>query len=183
MARVPLKTRNDLPAELQPLWDKMLGYGAFENQSGVLAHRPPIFKNVWSMLTELAAEGQLPKRYLEIALVTVSLLNRCSYCVSHHAPKLEVEGISAHGTETLLEYATHPELNAIDRLVVEFSIAVNDNWTRTGDAIFDRLRAHFTDAQIVELTWRIALCGAFNRFSDILQLEVEDGLMGQAAAE
>jgi uncharacterized peroxidase-related enzyme len=183
MARVPLKARNDLPAELQPLWDKMLGYGAFENQSGVLAHRPPIFKHVWGLLTELAAEAQLPKRYLELALVSVSLLNRCSYCVSHHAPKLEVEGISAQGTETLLDYAAHPELDDVDRLVVEYSIAVNDNWTRTGDAIFERLRAHFTDAQIVELTWRIALCGAFNRFSDILQLEVEDRLTDQVAAE
>jgi uncharacterized peroxidase-related enzyme len=183
MARVPLKSRKDLPAELQPMWDKMLGYGSFENQSGALAHRAPIFKNVWGMLTELAAEGQLPKRYLEIALVAVSMLNRCSYCVSHHAPKLEVEGISAQGTETLLEYATHPELDAVDRLVVEYSIAVNDNWTRTGDAIFDRLRAHFTDAQIVELTWRIAFCGAINRFSDILQVEVEDGSKGQQAAE
>jgi alkylhydroperoxidase family enzyme len=45
------------------------------------------------------------------------------------------------------------------------------------------LRAHFTDAQIVELTWRIALCGAFNRFGDILQLDVEEGLVEQAAAE
>jgi uncharacterized peroxidase-related enzyme len=183
MARVPLKGRSDLPAELQPLWDKMLGYGSFENQSGVLAHRPPIFKNVWSMLTELAAEGQLPKRTLEIALVTVSMLNRCSYCVSHHAPKLEIEGISAQGVERLLDYATHPELDAVDRLVVEYSIAVNDNWSRTGEAVFERLRAHFTDAQIVELTWRIALCGAINRFSDILQVEVEGGSEGQEAAE
>lgn len=183
MARVPLKTRNDLPPELQPLWDKMLGYGAFENQSGVLAYRAPIFKNVWNMLTELAAESQFPKRYLEIALVTVSMLNRCAYCVSHHAPKLEVEGISAEGVERLLEYATHPELDAVDRLVVEYSIAVNDNWSRTGDAIFGRLRAHFTDAQIVELTWRIALCGAINRFSDILQVEVEGGSDEQQAAE
>ena len=183
MARVPLKGKSDLPAELQPLWDKMLGYGAFQNQSGVLAYRAPIFKNVWSMLTELAAEGQLPKRYLEIALVTVSMLNRCSYCVSHHAPKLEIEGISAGGVEKLLDYANHPELDAVDRLVVEYSIAVNDNWSRTGDAIFERLKAHFTDAQIVELTWRIALCGAINRFSDILQVEVEDGTEAKAAAE
>jgi uncharacterized peroxidase-related enzyme len=183
MARVPLKTRSDLPVELRPLWDKMQAYGAFENQAGALAHRPPIFKNVWGLLTELAAEAQIPKRYLELALVATSLLNRCSYCVSHHAPKLQVEGVSAHGTETLLEYTTHPELDDVDRLVVEYSIAVNDNWTRTGDDIFDRLRAHFTDGQIVELTWRIALCGAFNRFSDILQLEVEDDVRKQDAAE
>jgi uncharacterized peroxidase-related enzyme len=183
MARVPLKTRNDLPTELQTLWDKMQGYGAFENQAGALAHRAPIFNHVWSLLTELAADAQIPKRYLEIALVAVSQLNRCSYCVSHHAPKLQVEGISERGVETLLDYAAHPELDAVDRLVVEYSIAVNDNWTRTGDAIFDRLKAHFTDAQIVELTWRIALCGAFNRFSDILQVEVEDGVTNRQAAE
>jgi alkylhydroperoxidase family enzyme len=38
--------------------------------------------------------------------------------------------------------------------------------------MFERLRAHFSEAQIVELTWRIALCGAFNRFNDVLQVEV-----------
>jgi len=26
----------------------------------------------------------------------------------------------------------------------------------------------------VELTWRIALCGAFNRFNDVLQVEVPE---------
>jgi alkylhydroperoxidase family enzyme len=49
--------------------------------------------------------------------------------------------------------------------------------------MFDRLRAHFSDAQIVELTWRIAFCGAINRFSDILQVEVEAGSKEQEAAE
>jgi AhpD family alkylhydroperoxidase len=94
MSRISIKTRNDLPNELKPLWDKMLTYGAFENQAGVMAHRLPIFKNVWNLLIELSEEAALPKRYLELCLVTVSLLNRCTYCVSHHAPKLIVQGIS-----------------------------------------------------------------------------------------
>ena len=40
--------------------------------------------------------------------------------------------------------------------------------------MFVRLREHFSEPQIVELTWRTALCGAFNRFNDILQLEIEE---------
>ncbi|MEL6997066.1 MAG: hypothetical protein AAFP68_02295 [Pseudomonadota bacterium] len=40
----------------------------------------------------------------------------------------------------------------------------------------NRLREHFDDAQIVELTWRIALCGAFNRFNDVLQTEIDNGV-------
>jgi uncharacterized peroxidase-related enzyme len=183
MSRIPAKTRADLPPSLHPLWDKMTGYGAFENQAGVMAQRLPIFRNGWQMLVDLAEEGVLPKRYLELALVTVSLLNRCTYCVSHHAPKLAVAGISEDGATRLLEYADHPELDDVDRLVVEYAIAVTNDWNRVRDAMFDRLRAHFSEPQIVELTWRIALCGAFNRFNDVLQLEMEPGVEVREAAE
>jgi len=49
--------------------------------------------------------------------------------------------------------------------------------------VFIRLRQHFSEAEIVELTWRIALCGAFNRFNDVLQLDLEQGAMARDAAE
>ncbi|MGE8127646.1 carboxymuconolactone decarboxylase family protein [Methylobacterium sp. NPDC080182] len=174
MARVTMKTRDDLPAELHPLWDKMTTYGDFADQAGVMAQRLPIFEHTWTMLTQLSDEAVLPKRYLELAIVTVSLLNKCEYCVAHHAPKLAVQGVSEAGAERLLEYTNHPELDDVDKLVVEYSIAVTNNWNRTRDEIFTRLRRHFSEPQVVELTWRIALCGAFNRFNDILQVDVAE---------
>jgi uncharacterized peroxidase-related enzyme len=183
MARISIKTRGDLPQALQPLWDKMTTYGAFENQAGVMAHRPPIFEHTWAMLTGLAEEAVLSKRHLELCLVAVSLLNKCTYCVSHHAPKLAVAGVSEAGAARLLDYQSHPELDEVDKLVVEYAIAVTNNWNRTRDEIFTRLKAHFSEAQIVEMTWRIALCGAFNRFNDILQLDVEEGVAHREAAE
>jgi uncharacterized peroxidase-related enzyme len=183
MSRISIKTKSDLPAELGPLWDKMTTYGSFENQAGVMAHRPPIFKHVWSLLIDLADEAALSKRHLELALVTVSLLNKCTYCVSHHAPKLAIQGVSEQGAERLLDYKDHPELDALDKLVVEYSIAVTNNWNMTRDEVFARLKQHFSEAEIVELTWRIALCGAFNRFNDILQFDIEQGVPVREAAE
>ncbi len=183
MSRVSIKGKADLPKELWPLWEKMQSYGAFENQAGVMAHRPPIFRNTWTMLTELAEEALLSRRHLELCLVTVSLLNKCTYCVSHHAPKLAVAGVSEDGARRLLDYKDHPELDEVDRLVVEYAIAVTNHWNRTRDEIFARLRQHFSEAQIVEMTWRTALCGAFNRFNDILQLDIEDGVAVREAAE
>jgi alkylhydroperoxidase family enzyme len=44
---------------------------------------------------------------------------------------------------------------------------------RIPERIFNALRAHFSEAQIVELTLRIALCGFFNRFNDALQIDNE----------
>src|ERR1700733_11305463 len=121
MSRVSVKTREDLPADLRPLWEPMTPCGAFENQGRALAHRPPIFKHIWALLIDLANEAVLPKRYLELALVTVSLLNKCTYCVSHHAPKLAIQGVSEEGAERLLDYKDHPELDEVDRLVVEYA--------------------------------------------------------------
>src|SRR3569623_136640 len=97
MSRISIKTREDLPEALRPLWDKMPTYGAFENQAGVLAHRAPIFTHMWSLLVDLASEGMLSKRHLELALVTVALLNYCDFCVSLHAPKRAVQGGSGEG--------------------------------------------------------------------------------------
>jgi alkylhydroperoxidase family enzyme len=94
-----------------------------------------------------------------------------------------VQGISEEGATRLLDYKDHPELDETDKLVVEYAIAVTNNWNRTGDAIFARLKQHFTEAQIVEMTWRIALCGAFTRFNDVLQFDIEQGVPVREAAE
>ena len=181
MSRISRKSPSDLPAELQPLWDRVEQYGDFGNQAGVMAHRPAIFERTWQMLTQLADEAVLSKRHLELSLVTVSLLNQCTYCVSHHAPKLSVQGVTEAGALDLLNYQQHAELDEVDKLVVEYAIAVTQNWNTTPDAIFKRLKEHFSEAQIVELTWRTALCGAFNRFNDVLQLEIEESVVVQTA--
>ena len=90
--------------------------------------------------------------------------------LARHRSCAQSSGLVA-GARDLLNYKDHPELDAVDKLVVEYAIAVTTAANRTRDEIFGRLREHFTEAQIVELTWRAALCGAFNRFNDILQLE------------
>jgi len=54
---------------------------------------------------------------------------------------------------------------------------------RIPEALFDRLRAQFSEAQIVELTLRITLCGFFNKFNDALQIEEEpEAVAGLTAA-
>ena len=183
MARVRDIPPEKVPADVRDVYLKFArGYGPFRNQVGVFAHVPSSVKHLMGMLLELREQKNVPLRYIELAIVVVSKLNECHYCVAHHKPLLAVEGISSAGAERVLDYQNHPELDAIDKLVVEYAIAVTTDWNRTRDQLFDRLRQHFSQAQIVELTWRTALCGAFNRFNDILQLETEAGVGAGVAA-
>ena len=176
MARIPYITRENVDPSALAEFDALTGYGPFGHLAGAMGHRAPILRNTARMLAELKAEGVLNKRYLELALVAVSLMNQCDYCVAHHGPMLTVQGVSKEGTLTLLDYENHPELDTVDKLVIEYAKQVTLDPNRTRDEIFDRLRQHFSDAEIVELTWRIALCGAFNRFNDVLQTDVDDGV-------
>jgi uncharacterized peroxidase-related enzyme len=173
MARVRSIPSSELPVEQAEIYEKFAAkYGPFRNQVAVLAHVPAAMQHLMKMLMELREAATLPKRYLEIAIVVVSRLNECDYCVTHHKPFLAVEGISPDGIDRLLD-DNNPELDEVDRLVVEYARAAWETPNRIRDSVFERLRQHFSEAQIVELTLRITLCGFFNRFNDALQIEEE----------
>jgi AhpD family alkylhydroperoxidase len=183
MARVRSIPSTELPADLADIYERFAsGYGPFRNQVAVFAHVPAALRHLMAMLMELRAAATLPKRYLELAIVTVSKLNACDYCVAHHKPFLAVEGISPAGADRVLDYADHPEFDAIDRLVIEYTIAAWNDPHRLRDRLYDRLREHFSEAQTVELTLRITLCGFFNKFNDALQIEEEEEATARLAA-
>ena len=173
MARVRSIASTELPPDQATIFEKFAaGYGPFRNQVAVFAHVPAALKHLMPMLMELREAATLPKRYLEIAIVVVSKLNECHYCVAHHKPFLAVEGLSPAAIDRLLE-PDNPELDDVDRLVVQYAQVACETPNRIRDSLFSRLRAHFSEAQIVELTLRITLCGFFNRFNDALQIEEE----------
>jgi len=183
MARVRDIDAAELSPELAAIYRDFAGsYGPFRNQVAVFAHVPAALRHLMPLLMELRAAATLPKRYLELAIVAVSQVNACDYCVAHHKPFLAVEGVSAAGVDRLLDYPDHPELDEIDRLVVEYAIAATERPNRLPDAMFARLRQHFTESQIVELTLRITLCGFFNKFNDALQIEEEPEATERVAA-
>ena len=182
MARVRSIPSSELPADQARIYDRFASeYGPFANQVAVLAHVPAALKHLMPMLMELREAKTLPKRYLEIAIVVVSKLNECHYCVAHHKPFLTVTGISPDAVDRLLE-PDNAELDEVDRLVVEYAKAAWETPNRLRDSLFERLRAHFSEAQIVELTLRITLCGFFNRFNDALQIEEEAEALERVAA-
>ena len=183
MARVRNIPSGELPPDLATIYERFAGtYGPFRNQAAVFAHVPAALRHLMSMLLELREAATLPKRVLELAIVTVSRLNECDYCVAHHTPFLVVEGVTPTGAQGILEYRDHPELDERDKLVVEYAIAAWERPNRIPDALFARLKTHFSEAQLVELTLRITLCGFFNKFNDALQIEEESEALERLTA-
>jgi uncharacterized peroxidase-related enzyme len=172
MARVSFIASSDLPAKIARVYEQYAtDYGPFRNQVAVLAHVPSAVEHIMGLLLDLKRQQNLNWRYVELAIVVTSKLNECHYCVAHHTTPLKVEGLSEAAIRMLP--AMHDELDEIDRLVVDYTVAVTKSAQRIPKRMFDALRRHFTEAQVVELTLRIALCGFFNRFNDALQIDNE----------
>jgi AhpD family alkylhydroperoxidase len=187
MSRVRDVAPDELPPSLAEIYSRFAGdYGPFLSQVAVLAHVLPALRHVLPMLMELKAEKKTPWRYIELAIVTVSKVNACEYCVAHHTPMLALEGVSAALAERVLDYATEPGFTPVDRLVIEYAIQLTRDSKRVKGALFDALRRHFTEAQLVELTFRICLCTFFNKFNEALAIDDEsaglpDGALRQLA--
>ncbi|MFQ5827827.1 MAG: carboxymuconolactone decarboxylase family protein [Candidatus Methylomirabilia bacterium] len=177
MARVRDVDISEVPEDVRPVYERYAtAYGPFLNQLKVFAHRPPVVKHIMGLLLDLADEAVLPKRYLEIALVTVSKLNECAYCVVHHTPRLVDQGLAPDTVANILD-PDCPGLDDVERLVRDYAVQVATKPQYIHDAIFDALKKHFSEGQIVELTLRIALCGFFNRFNEALGIGIEDGVL------
>ena len=178
MARVRDISIDEVPEDAKGVYRRFAEeYGPFLNQVKVFAHRPPALRQLMGLLLEFADEAILPKRYLEVALVTVSKLSECHYCVAHHVPRLVKLGLPRDVVDNIL--APQPGLDETELLVRDWAVQVTNAPNRVSEALFQRLRSVFSEEQIVELTLRTALCGFFNRFNDALGIETE----GEALAE
>ena len=183
MPRVREVQAHEVPEDVRPVYERFArDYGPFLNQVKVFAQRPPVLKHIMGLLLELADEALLPKRSLEIAIVVVSKLNECAYCVAHHTPRLVDQGLSADTVARILE-PDCPGLTPLDRLVRDYAVQVTTEPNRIRDGVFTELRIHFTEEQIVELTVRTALCGFFNRVNDALGIGLEDGVIEEMLAK
>ena len=183
MARVRNVGIDEVPADARPVYERYAEqYGPFANQVAVFAHRPIALRHIMGMLLEMADNPILSKRHLEIAIVTVSEVNRCAYCVAHHGPKLVDMGLARETVDRILE-PDCPGLDEVDRLVRDYAEQVTRDHNRVRDTMFDALRQHFTEEQIVELTLRITLCTFFNKFNDVMQLDMEEEALAFAAGK
>ena len=111
MARISFVDDKAISPDLRPLFAAFAESG-FENQARVLAHSPAVFRHAYGMVLALRESGTLPRRLIEIVVVATSAANRCKYCVGHHAPVLEAEGLARETVERILE----PEVPGLDRL-------------------------------------------------------------------
>lgn len=178
MARVPLLTTDDdVAPEVRAVFESVedMGLERFMNQFGALAHHPPLTQAIHGLMQACYAESLVDKKYLELAILMVSHLNRCTYCVVHHTPPALNNGVSAAQLAAIEDGSWREGrlFNPVENAVLRFAEQMNTRKGRIDDSLFAELEQTFSRAQIVELTVRVGMCEFYNRFNEALQLDIE----------
>ena len=114
-----------------------------------------------------AALRLLLKRY-------VAFLNGCTFCIDLAEADAEDQDVDIHKLRAVAEYETSNRFSAAERAALAYAEAITED-VHVDDATFDALRDHFSEREIVEITWLCATENYWNRLTGPLNIG-SDGL-------
>lgn len=94
--------------------------------------------------------------------------------MAHNAGASLRTGIDEQKLAAVWDYRTSPLFTEAERVAIDFSIAAASQPNDVTDDLFSRMRQHWTDDQIIEITALVSYFGFMNRFNDTLATPLED---------
>jgi uncharacterized peroxidase-related enzyme len=171
-ARVPYLDREQVPAEVQTVYDGLQkASGRVLNFYRLMAHHArslPRFVQWYPTLRE----GPLDLGLRQLAYVRASQLNRCTYCVTHNSAAGLRAGVSREKLDALADHATSPLFSELERLALRYAEEMTRSVQVDPDLVA-ALRRHLSPEALVQLTLAIAAANFTNRFNEALGNELE----------
>lgn len=131
----------------------------------VLLNSAPICEGWEAMLTAVRNRNSLPARLRELIILRVAVLNRAPYEFEAHVPHAEKAGVAADTIAAMRAGdADVPGLLAGEAEALAYTDAMTRD-IEVPDAVFEPLRAHFSEQGLLDLT---ATAAAYNMVSRLL---------------
>lgn len=156
-------------------------YGHVLGPVAVTAHNPILLAGYTTFELALERANRIDTRLEELGAMRASTMTGCPFCIDFGEAHLAELGFTP---EQLRDVATWRESEAFsddERLVLEYAEAMTETPVMVSDELFDRLRARFDEAAIVELTASIALENYRGRFNHAVGLGSEGFCQVQTA--
>jgi AhpD family alkylhydroperoxidase len=132
--------------------------------------RPEMAGMVDRMITTAYQRSMLPAAEREVARMRIAQLNACGACETFRAPSVVEAGVDDEQYEHLDDYRTWPGYTQRQRLAIEYAERFATQHRDIDDELFSRLRAHYSDAEIVDLTLCLAVFLGLGRTLEVLQI-------------
>jgi AhpD family alkylhydroperoxidase len=183
MPRLPLRTDREVG-----WFTRNVVYRAARRRFGAMpepllasAHHPGL---LWAGLVhELAVEKaarRLDPQLRDLVVHRVATVVGCSWCVDFGTMLSLRAGITVHRHRELARYRDSDAFSVAEKTALEYADAMTGLPMTVTDELVGRLRTHFDDAQLIELTYLISLENFRARTNHALGLTAQGYTSGDA---
>ena len=174
----PGSVDDDMRAELERC--ARFGTPRPESQS-VRAHVPAVFWSFANSWQAVFREGVCDHTIKELCRVYVSRTVKCEYCGNQRSVQASAQGLSEGKYDELLNFETSDVYDERQKAALAYAEAIT--WRLDpDDAFWDRLYRQFSEPELVELGYFIALTMGQQSWLRLLNIEHHEVLAGDAAS-
>jgi AhpD family alkylhydroperoxidase len=149
-------------------------YGRTLEPTRIIAHHRPLLLGYGAV--SLAFErfaGSVESRLKNLAMLRTAQLIGCEWCLDFGSKLAHDSGVPEDDLRELSHWRESARFDELDRLVLEYAEAMTRTPVEVSDELFARLRTHFDERRIVELTMSIALENLYSRSNWAFGIEGE----------
>ena len=146
----------------------------------VFGHVPKHGAIFTDAVCEILQDGELTWKVKELLILKATLRNQCQYCVVQHEAVSKRLGITEE-TIAALEgdtYQTSDLFTDGEKALLDLTVQIGVDANRVSNDIWDRVKAHYTEPQIVEAVYVITQYIAISKFGDALGVVLEPPFLG-----
>jgi alkylhydroperoxidase family enzyme len=129
------------------------------------AHLPNLLRGVGALAQATSELHGLNPRHHALAHLKAATLTNCEYCIDLGSQISRQWGLTDAELLALPTYRTSDLFDDLDKLVLDYAVGMSRTPVDVSDELIARLREHFDDAQMVELTHLIAVENMYGRFN------------------
>jgi alkylhydroperoxidase family enzyme len=147
----------------------------------IRAHRPPIMMAFATAWKDSFHEGVCDHNIKELCRIYVSRSVKCEYCGNQRSEKSRNAGVLEADYMDLLNFEKSDRYDARQKAALAYTEAIT--WDiETDDALWARLHEHYSEPELVELGFFIALTMGQQRWLRTLNIQHHVVLAGTAAS-
>ena len=141
------------------------------------SHTPGLLAGYGALEAAFERSRRLDHKLKLLAELKASTVAGCEWCIDFGSMLGRGGGITEQQLRDLPRYRDSDAFSELEKLVLDYATGISRSPVDVSDELFDRLRAHLDEAQLVELTNIIALENYRARFNWAL------GIAGQGFSE
>ena len=170
--RVNTKPINEYPWFIRLFfWNQKRRYGKVLVPGMLWGRSPWVFATLALLYGALDRKGSpLSPVLRSLITVRVSQINHCDFCVDINSATLVKRGVPEKKIVALREWQESPLFNQTERVALEYTEVVTHSEHRVDDNLMARVKEHFDDDALIELTGLIAFQNLSSKFNDALNV-------------